>query len=98
MFGVSALGLRNAPTSHATFAPTAGESFSPCAARGSEIIRAANRCCRRRHLKTFQMLTRDYKGLVGMNRLVGLGVVANNIVNIGRTMRKRAAPRAIRAW
>jgi IS5 family transposase len=33
-----------------------------------------------------------YKGFVGMNRWVGLGVIADNIVNIGRAMQKRAAP------
>jgi transposase, IS5 family len=32
-----------------------------------------------------------YKGLVGMNRWVGLGVIADNVVNIGRAMAKRAA-------
>jgi transposase, IS5 family len=32
-----------------------------------------------------------YKGFVGMKRWVGLGVIADNIVNIGRTMAKRAA-------
>jgi IS5 family transposase len=33
-----------------------------------------------------------YKGLVGMNRWVGLGVIADNIVNIGCAMQKQAAP------
>src|SRR5258708_5562838 len=33
-----------------------------------------------------------YKGLVGMNRWVGLGVIADNVVNIGRAMEKQAAP------
>jgi IS5 family transposase len=33
-----------------------------------------------------------YKGLVGMNRWVGLGVIADNLVNIGRAMQKQAAP------
>ena len=32
-----------------------------------------------------------YKGFVGMERWVGLGVIADNVVNIGRTMEKRAA-------
>jgi transposase, IS5 family len=32
-----------------------------------------------------------YKGFVGMERWVGLGVIADNIVNIGRMMEKRAA-------
>jgi IS5 family transposase len=32
-----------------------------------------------------------YKGLVGMKRWVVLGVIADNIINIGRTMAKRAA-------
>jgi IS5 family transposase len=32
-----------------------------------------------------------YKGLVGMNRWVGLGVIADNVVNIGRAMEKKAA-------
>jgi len=32
-----------------------------------------------------------YKGFVGMNRWVGLGVIADNIVNIGRAMKKQAA-------
>jgi IS5 family transposase len=31
-----------------------------------------------------------YKGFVGMNRWVGLGVIADNIVNIGRALEKRA--------
>jgi IS5 family transposase len=31
-----------------------------------------------------------YKGFVGMQRWVGLGVIADNIVNIGRAMEKRA--------
>jgi hypothetical protein len=33
-----------------------------------------------------------YKGFVGMNRWVGLGVIADNIVNIGRAMEKQTAP------
>ena len=33
-----------------------------------------------------------YKGSVGMDRWVGLGVIADNLVNIGRAMEKRAAP------
>ena len=32
-----------------------------------------------------------YKGLIGMNRWVGLGVIADNVVNIGRAMKKQAA-------
>jgi transposase, IS5 family len=32
-----------------------------------------------------------YKGFVGMQRWVGLGVIADNVVNIGRTMAKQAA-------
>jgi transposase, IS5 family len=32
-----------------------------------------------------------YKGYVGMDRWVGLGVIADNIVNIGRAMEKQAA-------
>jgi transposase, IS5 family len=32
-----------------------------------------------------------YKGFIGMQRWVGLGVIADNIVNIGRTIEKRAA-------
>jgi transposase, IS5 family len=32
-----------------------------------------------------------YKGFVGMERWVGLGVIADNIVNIGRTMEKQSA-------
>ena len=33
-----------------------------------------------------------YKGYVGMNRWVGLGVIADNIVNIGRALQKQATP------
>jgi len=33
-----------------------------------------------------------YKGDAGMKRWVGLGVIADNLVNIGRTMEKQAAP------
>jgi IS5 family transposase len=33
-----------------------------------------------------------YKGYVGMKRWVGLGVIADNVVNIGRAMEKQAAP------
>jgi len=33
-----------------------------------------------------------YKGYVGMNRWVGLGVIADNVINIGRAMEKQAAP------
>jgi transposase, IS5 family len=33
-----------------------------------------------------------YKGEVGMHRWVGLGVIADNLVNIGRAMEKQAAP------
>jgi len=32
-----------------------------------------------------------YKGYLGMNRWVGLGVIADNVVNIGRAMDKQAA-------
>jgi transposase, IS5 family len=31
-----------------------------------------------------------YKGFVGMNRWVGLGVIADNLVNVGRRMQKQA--------
>jgi IS5 family transposase len=33
-----------------------------------------------------------YKGYVGMHRWVGLGVIADNLVNIGRAMERQAAP------
>jgi IS5 family transposase len=33
-----------------------------------------------------------YKGFVGMNRWVGLGVIADNVVNIGRAMQKQVIP------
>ena len=33
-----------------------------------------------------------YKGYSGMNRWVGLAIIADNIINIGRAMEKRAAP------
>ena len=33
-----------------------------------------------------------YKGYVGMHRWVGLGVIADNLVNIGRAMQKQADP------
>jgi IS5 family transposase len=33
-----------------------------------------------------------YNGFVGMNRWVGLGVIADNLINIGRAMKKHAAP------
>ena len=32
-----------------------------------------------------------YKGFIGMNRWVGLGIIADNLVNIGRAMEKQAA-------
>jgi IS5 family transposase len=31
-----------------------------------------------------------YKGYVGMNRWVGLGVIADNVVNIGRALERQA--------
>jgi hypothetical protein len=31
------------------------------------------------------------RGFVGMNRWVGLGVIADNIVNVGRAMERKAA-------
>jgi hypothetical protein len=31
-----------------------------------------------------------YKGFVGMNRWVGLGIIADNVVNIGRAMEKQS--------
>jgi IS5 family transposase len=33
-----------------------------------------------------------YKGDDGMRRWVGLGVISDNLLNIGRVMGKRAAP------
>ena len=30
-----------------------------------------------------------YKGYVGMNRWVGLGVIADNVVNIGRALERQ---------
>ena len=33
-----------------------------------------------------------YKGYVGMNRWVGLGVIADNVVNIGRALQRQATP------
>ena len=33
-----------------------------------------------------------YKGYVGMHRWVGLGVIADNLINIGRAIEKRADP------
>ena len=32
-----------------------------------------------------------YRGFVGMNRWVGLGIIADNVINIGRAMEKQAA-------
>jgi len=32
------------------------------------------------------------QGYVGMHRWVGLGVIGDNLVNIGRAMEKQAAP------
>ena len=32
------------------------------------------------------------KGFVGMNRWVGLGVIADNLINIGRAMQRQSAP------
>jgi hypothetical protein len=37
-----------------------------------------------------------YKRHLGMDRWVGLGVIADNVVNIGRTIEKQAAPSLIR--
>jgi IS5 family transposase len=33
-----------------------------------------------------------YKGDAGMKRWVGLGVIADNLINIGGAMEKQAAP------
>ena len=33
-----------------------------------------------------------YKGDAGMSRWVGLGIIADNVINIGRAMQKQAAP------
>ncbi len=33
-----------------------------------------------------------YKGYVGMHRWVGLGVIADNLVNIGLAIEKQTAP------
>jgi IS5 family transposase len=33
-----------------------------------------------------------YKGDIGMNRWVGLGVIADNVVNIDRAIHKQAIP------
>jgi Transposase DDE domain len=33
-----------------------------------------------------------YKGYIGMNRWVGLGVIADNVVNIGRALDRQALP------
>src|ERR1700719_1888669 len=33
-----------------------------------------------------------YKGYVGINRWVGLGVIADNVINIGRAIERRVAP------
>lgn len=33
-----------------------------------------------------------YKGYLGMNRWVGLGIIADNVINIGRAMEKQATP------
>ena len=33
-----------------------------------------------------------YRGDAGMKRWVGLGVIADNIINIGRAIEKQAAP------
>ena len=33
-----------------------------------------------------------YKGFVGMNRWVGLGVIADNVLNLGRAIEKQALP------
>jgi transposase, IS5 family len=39
-----------------------------------------------------QQFSVRYKGYIGMNRWVGLGVIADNVINIGRAMEKQAAP------
>jgi IS5 family transposase len=33
-----------------------------------------------------------YKGEAGMQRWVGLGVIADNLINIGRALEKQSAP------
>jgi transposase, IS5 family len=33
-----------------------------------------------------------YRDYVGINRWVGLGVIADNVINIGRAIERRAAP------
>ena len=33
-----------------------------------------------------------YRGYIGMNRWVGLGVIADNVINIGRAIERRAVP------
>ena len=33
-----------------------------------------------------------YRGDIGMRRWVGLGVIADNIINIGRTMKRKSSP------
>ena len=33
-----------------------------------------------------------YRGYVGINRWVGLGVIADNVINIGRAIERRVAP------
>jgi len=33
-----------------------------------------------------------HKGYIGMNRWVGLAVIADNVVNIGRAIQKQAIP------
>jgi transposase, IS5 family len=40
-----------------------------------------------------QAATRPHPlGFAGMNRWVGLGVIADNVINIGRAMEKQTAP------
>jgi hypothetical protein len=46
-------------------------------------MRGANQC---RQAATWSASVRRYKGFDGMQRWVGLGVIAGNLINIGRAL------------
>ena len=62
-------------------------AHQPLAAVVGQLVEGRISVAKRRH----GLARCRYEGLVGMNRWVALGVIAKNIVNIGRAMEKQTA-------
>jgi hypothetical protein len=81
----------NQPKSAKNVALHSRESDTPQQAKSMTYATRPRSNCRRWVKRRHGLRRCRYKGFVGMNRWVGLAVIADNLVNIGRAIEKRQA-------